>query len=982
VNDVAQQERLARHLMDLGLLLLELYLQHGSEGSVSLGWSRGSLHYTSVESAVSRHLAANCSNLLQEALDIVHSALQAPEDLESNLRVALLSVQSQVEFAQGKLSLAIAAEAQRMAQVACTTASTVDEGLVVKLQNKARTAEAHGLDLLEAVLPGTCAKLLAVLDDLAPDSDLTVWEQYRTQVASVVLNRPSTGVSRPSSPVKGISVFTSDAAVLEKTAGGIPPALSHMLLRVTTSKISCDVSLLVGEYFTRQLIERKVGDINAAFVQCMAPPPPVSALPALKDAPAQDSTPLPLPKGITPRPSSDALSKLGNDHLIKDSTPSSPVYPARDGQVATTSVPPSVSGKTTTVPAPTKRKNFLYPLLLHTGTQDLLQQLLDREFLVHQNRLLAKLADQQEAAEAPQVDLPTPVSPVSKARTGGRSPTRSPTRNPAAAPQFDLLFDDELTAEEEQQLREIHNSSSAVATKFSNVVLIHSWRQAKAHYEAAVQGYVKLFGANSVLGAEARVYLANLLRCFGKDDEAKPLYELALKIFKHHNLATYQLPQPVAAHCWLGLGSYFSVPDVDNAPTFSKWRQNAANAVSRHHSDLALRLYEEALSIYKCVYPTTHYDVALTAQALAPVLSALQKYERGQDLLQECIDSARLTLSRDRIMQRYLNRQLRNATQRSKRASRGSSAADQGKGKGEVAVVERLERAVESNEQALQATINILSTALVAKAKFLDCSKQHHLAIALYKEAIVCFRELRLSMVRRYQQRLEAQQPAGASSTGRANTVHDGEEGHDAEGEDEEEDAEQVTTTTTQPERELALRIAQTMRDLAQSLFDEGLKQMGGRRAGAQALPDFQYRHALYILNRYVMLFFCLCAALIAGVLRDVHRATTSALAPVPASVLVASCIALYVDFCLCPRCLQSHRDLPQLRHRRIRTAAEGGLHPKGADARPAERPRPRPALLRADHAPLHGSEIRELRGDRRGAHGVRSPPGHGRGAR
>jgi tetratricopeptide (TPR) repeat protein len=635
VSDVAQQERLARPLTDLGLLLLELYLQHGSEGSVSLGWSRGSLHYTSVESAVSRHLAATCSNLLQEALDIVHSALHAPEDLESNLRVALLSVQSQVEFAQGKLSLAIAAEAQRMAQVACTTASTVDEDLVVKLQNKARTAEAHGLDLLEAVLPGTCAKLVALLDNLAPDSDHSVWEQYRTQVASVVLNRPSTGASRPSSPVKGISVFTSDTSVLEKASGGIPPALSHLLLRVATSKIGCDVALLVSEYFTRQLIARKVGDINAAFVQCMAPPPPVSALPALKDAPAQDSTPLPLPKGITPRPSSDALSKqLDNDLLIKDSTPSSPASPARDGQVATAFVPPSVSGKTTPAPAPTKRKNFLYPLLLHTGTQDLLQQLLDREFLVHQNRLLAKLADQQEAAETPQVDLPTPVSPVSKARTGGRSPTRSPTRNPAAAPQFDLLFDEELTAEEEQQLREIHNSSSAVATKFSNVVLIHSWRQAKAHYEAAVQGYGKLFGANSVLGAEARVYLANLLRCFGKDDEAKPLYELALKVFKHHNLATYQLPQPIAAHCWLGLGSYFSVPDADSTPTFSKWRQNASYSASRHHGDLALRLYEEALSIYKCVYPTTHYDVALTAQALAPVLSALQKYERGQDLLQ------------------------------------------------------------------------------------------------------------------------------------------------------------------------------------------------------------------------------------------------------------------------------------------------------------------------------------------------------------
>ena len=37
-----------------------------------------------------------------------------------------------------------------------------------------------------------------------------------------------------------------------------------------------------------------------------------------------------------------------------------------------------------------------------------------------------------------------------------------------------------------------------------------------------------------------------------------------------------------------------------------------------------------------------------------------------------------------------------------------------------------------------------------------------------------------------------------------------------------------------------------------QSLFAEGVKHMGGKKIHGQSVPDFQYRHALYVINRFV----------------------------------------------------------------------------------------------------------------------------------
>lgn len=62
-----------------------------------------------------------------------------------------------------------------------------------------------------------------------------------------------------------------------------------------------------------------------------------------------------------------------------------------------------------------------------------------------------------------------------------------------------------------------------------------------------------------------------------------------------------------------------------------------------------------------------------------------------------------------------------------------------------------------------------------------------------------------------------------------------------------------------QPERELSLHIAQTMRDLSQSLFAEGVRLMGNKKIQNLSLPDFQYRHALYVINRYVALLYMDC---------------------------------------------------------------------------------------------------------------------------
>lgn len=844
----------ATAVLDLGLLLQALYLEHSSESNLSSGWSRGSLHYASVESAVSRHLAATSSKLLQEASEVVQKALRSSggnistpvppskPTLSKKLTATLLGMQTKAEYALGHLSLAISAESLRMSTIASATTSKVDEMLVVKLHNKSRLTQAHGLDILQNVLPATAAQLSSVLDALEEDlhdgslAIKTSWEKYCSELNNFVLlcAASSNNVSPKATPsVRGIgigNVESTDTAGTSNKLFTLPETLSCLLDKLIASKVEADAALLVAEHFVQQAVNRKLGEVNATFVHCMAPPTPTPPVSGSREAKE--------PASFVPPPSSSTALDLPVPKGVQRET-SSGLIPESGSGAPTAAKSAAESADKIGNAGSSKKKisnNIMFPILLHNGRLDLLRELLDREFLVHQQKFLDKMTEQQDALNVSSLvesssSLPSPVNSKSPPRSGAAG-----AANPLLAlkqGEPSLLFTEELTAEEEAEIAALSSPVADLpATKFSNAALVHCWRVSQRNYDIAVHAYLDIFGPNSIIVAEARILQANLYRHFGRDDEAKPLYEQALKVFKAQAVATFQQPIATTAHCWLGLASYFDQHSSVLGSVYESRTGVVNSAAHKSKSDLALRLYDEAFSIYQCTFPSTHFAVGLTAEAVVGVLTGLKRYGRAITLLNDCIDSTKLVLARDRIMQRYLNRQLRLLSRKPSNGKKNSARN---------VAVNRLERSIESNELALQSTIGYLGGLLVSLARLHDHNKQHHLAIVLYKEAIVCFRELRLSIIRKYQAILNAN---GGSKPAKNATTADGIE--------EEEVGEMEQIITNQPERELALRIAQTMRDLSQSLFDEGVKQMGGRRSNGLSLPDFQYRHALYVINRYV----------------------------------------------------------------------------------------------------------------------------------
>lgn len=755
-------------LTDLGMLLFAQYAEYNSESALSAGWSRGSLHYSSVESAVSRHLAATCSKLLQEALGVVVKTLHAarlgppvgatgttiPANATPTSKqiVALLVLQARLEYALGKLSLTISAEALRMHLVCRTTTATVDEVLAVRLLNKSRIAQAHGVESLQTLLPVTLDQLRVQHRQLNPsisDNQADVFKQYMSQLENYQLGRYGGNSPRPAvTPTRGIGIDMPSESADSLSSIALPDQLKALLERVAMDKLSADAALLLAEYFVSHAVTSKTGEVNAAFVRCMAP------------ITTPSTTKIVTPSTVR-SPTSNAI-KINNDnlplprHISKSNLAGADTSSAASSGNTTTLIAdvsimdPFVKARTEKEAYQHAHRNAMYPLLLHTGVQDLRFMLLDREYLVHQQEFVQRLNEQNERANTTTVVTVDPSTAASAA---------APT---AATKEVSLAFTEVLDSVEESELTNATPILSYDKIKFSNAALVNCYRTAKTQYLAAMVQYTALFGGASVLASEVRILLANIYRMFGFDEEAKPLYEASLKVFKSHSLATYQLPTATSAHCWLGLASYFNdhlagLPslyehDLDTSTTHNTHRGASKVAVQKTKNDLALRLYEEALNIYQCVYPSTHFTVALTSQALVGVLCGLKRFDRGTVLLNESISSTRLSLGRDRIMQRYLRRQLKIAQ---RKASGGKKAALSIKTtmSAQDTVVARLELALESNELALQSTIGFLGTLLVLLGRLNDLNKQHHSAIVLYKEAIVCMRELRLSMVRRFREK-------------------------------------------------------------------------------------------------------------------------------------------------------------------------------------------------------------------------------------
>ncbi|KAJ1415082.1 hypothetical protein B484DRAFT_162271 [Ochromonadaceae sp. CCMP2298] len=242
---------------------------------------------------------------------------------------------------------------------------------------------------------------------------------------------------------------------------------------------------------------------------------------------------------------------------------------------------------------------------------------------------------------------------------------------------------------------------------------VETARLARSDYLAAMDAYQALYGEQSLLGAEAGIALAHLHLMFARVSQARGLFEGALKSFKYHALAARQPPRAEVGHCWLGLATI-----------------HGASSESR----LCLSLCQKALSVYKVAHPPTHYCVLLTAKALLAALEADKRYVSAQELLLESVAAARQTLRRDRLRQQHLQR----TRQLQGRGNRGSEGA-------------RLGVAAELHGQTLHATSADLGSLLVQLGSLYDKTGQHHLAVPLYKEAIVCFRGLRHGIVDRVQ---------------------------------------------------------------------------------------------------------------------------------------------------------------------------------------------------------------------------------------
>ena len=866
--------------MDVGILLVELYQQHSSETAISQGWSKGSLHYSSVESAVSRHLAATSSKLLQKALEIIHTTIKIDNINLKNkkLLVKLLENEVKIEYNLGKLSLYIATEAQRMSYVSCTTTNKIDEIFVIKLQNKAKVARLHGIDLLETILPNTVMRLQTLLTDTTTstttnNNDCTLWNNYKKEIMHLILlptDNTTTSTTTPSTSVHGISITQPSITVptdCTTTTSILSEPMLLLLNKLTTKKILIDTHLLIAEHYNQQMMEHKIGHINANYIQSMIPPTPTttpihSPLPYKSSEDlrnnAQIDTTLPLPTGV---------QHQSSENLPIDCIPDTSVEASHDKvNNFSLAVQNTMNSSTSSSNSTHRPKNSIYPLLLHTGRQDLVQQLLDRDFLLRQNKLIEKLSQQQEEMRVPSGKtrvLPTPTTPPPSTTTSTTTGTttsatnstiQSSRLNPASTQTFDLIFNDELTPQEEEEISNINLPSTTTIPAFNNTILIHSYRQAKKYYELSIQHYIQLFGSDSILAAEVRVYYANLLRCFGFDEVAKPLYELSLKIFKLHNISTYQLPTATTAHCWLGLASYFDIHHTILLPISETKYNNMMNTTAnssnnnsstnsnnmqyKHKNDLSLRLYEEALNIYKSVYCTTHYNIILTSQSLIPILLHLKQYDKSYNYLEDNINSIRIHLNYTRNIQKYLYNQYR--IKKHRLNTRSTLTKDKIKLLDQNSI-NRIEIMIELNQHSIQTIIYYLGLLLLNLSRINDYNKKYHLSIILYKEAIICFRELRLSIIRRIKKRILLKKQQNNQENHHNNSNYN----NNYNNNEINEDVENEYIITNPVERELALYIAQSMRDLSQSLFEEGVKQMGGRKVAGFALPDFQYRHSL-----------------------------------------------------------------------------------------------------------------------------------------
>jgi tetratricopeptide (TPR) repeat protein len=773
----------------------------------------------------------------------------------------------------------------------------------------------------------------------------------------------------------------------------LPPALLALRHALFARRVSCDVAALVADYhYSEQLLARKVNEVNASFIQSMTPLTVLFARLQKKKLAAASGAGAGAVAGGSG--SAEIKGEMGGSDT--EQQPGAVVAPQLDANA---------------------RRNSVFPLLLHTGQLDLLQQLLDCEYLAHQKHNIDKLA--------PRIDATSSSSSSSSSKAAkhhrGKDPndddddddgpavSAASPRNVAEAqarlvPDLAYYFSDELNEAEERQLAEVHeilqkpvaqqlqyflrqlqiNSPEELFVPLTNAELVRLYRASKQLYQTAVDGYKQIFGTHSVLAADTQTLLANLLRVFRLDDEAKALYEGALKEYKHHALSSYQLPWAPAAHCWLGMASYFNAVGFDfslgGAGRAPEYQLTSLQQLTRPHlsgsdqssgagagagaggvfsqaplqknplclptpsaqeASLALRLYEEALSLYRAVHPATHPSIALTALHMVGLLVAQEKYPRAVALLEGCVDQARFTLHKDCVMQQYLVRQLCIAQKGAKNSNSNSNSNTVGGGgssshnaktyaASKVAlVVARAEKAVEINEQAVQRSSGYLASLLVSLGRVQDRCRRHPQAIALYKEAIVLYRGLRMDLIVRFKQQQEEYRKglasaatsdrvgAGAGAGAEEATTHSAEEmlhnidevlraraerkkekgvvdssskgggggggaaqaseeerggaQEDEEEEDEEEEEELEHVSTSQPEREFALKIAETMRYLAQSLFDEGLRLMGGKKLNGLAMPDFQYRHAIYVLNRPIEIYHSFDLSISAPLLKDAY---------------------------------------------------------------------------------------------------------------
>lgn len=456
----------------------------------------------------------------------------------------------------------------------------------------------------------------------------------------------------------------------------------------------------------------------------------------------------------------------------------------------------------------------LYPLLLHTGKHNIIDRQHDVEYMKHQAEHVELIYNDRNVAN------------VYKA--------------------YFKLQSEEDTEGNTKRSRKLFRLTINNDQCSDHIAILRYWTQCQIHLQLAINTYHSLHGVSSVLAADTMILLGNLYRSFSRVDEARVLYEEALKVYKFHAAFKYKLPLAEHAHCWLGLASCFSS--------------------SYNRDDIILRLFTESYLLYKSIFLEDHYTVTQTMQCMVPLYISEQLFVDGVVALTAIVDAAREKKHMLLQMYRYFVGQLRSVAKHHHSPSQKHRVkTQQSKISAEYT---RLRASVYLYEQMLSLTNKNTCYWLVSLAQLYNYCKKHRQAVPLLKESIMLLREVRLNVLKvmRHHKNSIKMKASTADAVVSVKAINDSGDNNavataqnsdsngDAGIEKDEKNKEEDEVLVNAVERQLSFQTADVMIMLSQSVFEEG-KRVLGKRAKGLALPEHQFRYAMHLMNRAMDLY-------------------------------------------------------------------------------------------------------------------------------